>query len=428
MKDLIEKVQERTTTKTPYFLLSEDKIRENGKQFKELFGRITIEEGNKTKFYYSVKTNYEVEVLKILKDIGFGGEISGELDLFFALKAGMEGKDIIYDGPCKPDNDLIYAIKSNVNIFNLDSMTDAKNLKKIAKSLDLEHRVKVGFRVRPLLGSGYMSDLATGFAKKFGVPYEDARIYYLKLLNVKEFDVCSISTNIGSQILSPKHHIKALDKLCEIVRYLDNIGVKIEEINIGGGYPSPTLIKTTPLNLLLSKVGINREPKQADLDDFAREISQFFVKKINSLNLRTEPDLVFEPGRSIVSDAGVYICRVVDKKGNFLFIDGTNNHIPESLFFARREVFTLRESDNNRNYVVCGRTLNTADIISQRARLPTNIRIGDIVIVKDAGAYTITEAKQFTMMRPPVYMAYSNGKVKKIRREETPKDIERLMR
>ena len=213
----------------------------------------------------------------------------------------------------------------------------------------------------------------------------------------------------------------------DLVGYIEHLGCKIEEINLGGGFPSKTLIKTTPKNLMLSMVGIESKEGIPELPYFANKIMGTFMKRLGELKSR--PYLAFEPGRCIVSNAGIFVSRVIDRKDDkWIFIDGSTNHVPENIFFASRRVTSTRVAGKRRKFTISGRTLNTADILSLKAELPKSISIGDLLVILDCGAYTISRSNQFTLLRPPVYLIKSNGKIKKIRREENYNDIFRLMR
>lgn len=410
---------------TPYFLLSESAIREKAERFYKAFS----EYYDKIKIYYSVKTNYELEVLKIIKDMGFGAEISGRLDLFFARKAEFEPSKIVYDGPCKSEEDLKYAIHEGIGIFNMDSITDAKNLDKVfdAQARNLwGGKLKVGLRVNPELKGRYLTQLAEMYIGKFGVPISQAEKVFKKLLEFKNFEVVSIHTHIGSQILSPKPYVKTLDKVVNMLKSMEKIGVKIEEINLGGGFPSDTLIKTTIMNLALSKVGFSAGSNVPEIEEYANNIMNTFLEKIKVL--KSEPYLAFEPGRYIASKAGLYISKVVDVKDDkWVFIDGSISHVPENIFFASRRIQSIKESENKKKFTVCGSSLNTGDIFSLNCKLPKNISVGDLVFIQDCGAYTFCKANQFIKLRCPIYLIRTNGKIKMIRREEEFEDINRLM-
>lgn len=400
---------------TPFFLFSEKTLESNYNEIvdslKKNYDKIRID--------YSVKTNNEIAVLKILKNLGSCAEIASQQELFLAERAGFKPEQVTFDGPCKSKEDLTLCLDKNIHVFNVDSLQELKNLNEVANEKGV--KAKVTFRIN--FGfKGIMSNIAELYISKFGIPIKSAYGAYKKAIECDNIEVAGISTHMGTQLTSPKPYLMAIKKLCGLAKKLEKCNIDVKEINLGGGFPSQTLSKTTIQNFLLSKIGVTIKKVIPPLSYYGETISKSFSAEIKSLT--SEPILAFELGRSITSSMGIMVSKIKVVKDKWVFLDASANSIPEMIFFAQRELlFADRVNEPaEKRYNIAGSSLNSADIFAVNKKI-AKPEVGDLVIILDAGAYSISRANRFTTLNPPVYMFDKNKKIRTIRRAETNDDL-----
>lgn len=404
--------------KTPVFIFSEKRLIENyltfSKAFKSYYKNICI--------YFSIKTNFELEILKTLKSLGSCGEAASALELLIAKKAGFLSSELILDGPAWSDDDIGYAIENNIQTLNVDSIDELKRVNSIAKKL--KKKVKISFRIFPEIKMSILKSFIEGYIAKFGVPLSKAVDAYRFASTLPNILPVGISSHIGSMITDPAYYEKAIDKLVDLAKDLKlKLDINIEEINIGGGFGIQSLNYYSLQNVILEKAGISNYSKAASIKEFGERISKRFQKRTEENNI-LNPKLLLEPGRFIVSDTGVLVTRVVSVKDKWIFIDGGINLIPESIFFIRRGFIVANKVRQKASYKynIAGPTLNTADVLAVDQKMP-KMEVGDIVVVLDAGAYSLSRSNQFTILRPDALYLTKEGKIKYLRNKEHPEDI-----
>lgn len=410
--DLIKKYE------TPLFLFSEQRLKDNftilQKSFKKYYSN--------TEIFYSIKTNYELQILKTLKDLGSKGEAASALEVIIAKKAGLYGKDLILDGPAWTDEDIKLCMQNEINTFNADSLDELRRVNVIAKKLN--KKVRVSFRIFPEIRMSILKSFIEGYIAKFGVPISSAIDAYKIALRMSNVIPVAISTHIGSMVTDPSYYEKTVERLVKLAADLKSkLGIEIEEINIGGGFGVQSLNYYSIQNVILNKAGISQYSKAASIEEFGRRISQKFSKEIESKGL-FKMKLVLEPGRFLVSDTGILVTKVVAVKEKWIFLSGGINLIPESIFFIRRGFLIANKVGQkaDHEYSIAGPTLNTADVLAVNQKLP-KMEVDDTVIVLDAGAYSLTRSNQFTILRPDALYITIDKKVKYLRRKEDPSEI-----
>ncbi len=404
---------------TPFYLISERQLRDNYSRLCDAFSGV---EG--VKKYYSVKSNFESLVLSTLCSEGCGAEISGAMDMELARRAGMNPERVVFDGPIKSAEDLKAAVEWGVHIVNLESIDEARVLNEVAGQLG--RVVDVGMRIDPLLSKPYYDKLITTYTKKFGVPFDQAADVAREIAALPNLQFRGLMAHIGSQIFRPGRYIRLLDRMFSLMKDLLAHGVKVEELNIGGGYPAQSM-----RNLRLSRRFViarllerfNRiEVQAASIDDFGREICEHFNELTKSTGIK--PTLAIEPGRCLVANTQIVVGQVQLVKNDWVFTDISINDIPENLFFSEwRLVFPGQKPDaKSRPYNISGPTLATQDVLHFQREVP-GAATGTPFVVLDTGAYSIARANQFTRPRNAVYAIRTSGDVELIRRKETVKDV-----
>ncbi len=406
-----------TVYKTPFFLFSEKALEENYKNFQKSF----LSNYKKVRVDFSVKTNNEVQILKILSKLGSCAEIVAGHELFLCLKAGFKPEKITFDGPCKSDEEIEYALSKNIHAFYADSIGEFERLNELARKA--KKLVNVGLRINLGIKS-ILEGPAETFIGKFGVPLEEASAFLPEVnKKYKNLRLMAISTHIGSQIISVEPYLKSCSLMLRLASHLEKNGVRLQEINLGGGFPSQTLFKVTLPKMLLSYLKVTSKQNIPPISEYGKKISQKFAQEIRRYNLPSYT-LALQPGRSISSSMGVALSRVKVVKEKWIFLDISTSSLPESLFFAQRKILIANKVNkkNLKKYNVAGRGLNSADNFGINLELP-EVEVGDMAVILDAGAYSISRANRFTVLNPPVYLIKKTGKITRIRREENFQDV-----
>lgn len=404
--------------KTPLFIFCEQRLIDNYKALEFAFKK----NYPNTEIYYSIKTNYELQILKTLLKLKSNGEAASSLEVVIATKAGFNPSKLILDGPAWTDEEMEYCIKKGIKLFNVDSIDIMKRLNTVAKKL--KKKVMVSFRIYPEIKVSLLKGFIENYIAKFGIPISDAISAYRQAKQMSNVVPVAISTHIGSMITAPDSYEKTVDRLIDLASELKNqLNIDIDEINIGGGFGVQSLNYYSIQNVILNKAGIARYSKAASIEEFGKRIATRFKKRLQHHGL-PEIKLILEPGRFLVSDSGILLTRIISVKKDWIFIDGGINLIPESIFFIRRGFIipSKIKKASSKKYNIAGPTLNTADVLAVKQPLP-ELKVNDLVIVLDAGAYSLSRSNQFTMLRPDAIYINKNKKIKFLRKKEKPDDI-----
>lgn len=401
---------------TPFFLFDQVQVEKNFNLLKSSFSS-----GYKNlRIDYSAKTNLELGILKILKKLGVCLEIACLHELEVGKRAGFSPWEMILDTPVKKEEEIEIMIKEAIHALYADSLDDVKRLQMVAgkmkKVVNVVARINPGFPLAIL-------NPAERFLEKFGtLENELSKVVKFILGQCPNLRIIGLSVHVGSQQLTPAAHLRALRKIFHLAMNLEKKGVKIEELCVGGGYPSLTLNKKTLFSLIFSFLGITIQQKACPVEEFGKQISQAFAQEVKTL--KSKPILVIQPGRSLISNTAIAVGRIMVVKGDWVFTDLSTSSLPESLFFGQRKVILANKYKKlpEGKYNIAGRGLNTADNLAISQALPKP-KVGDILVVFDAGAYSISRANRFTVLNPPVYLVTRAGKIKLIRRQETYEDI-----
>jgi diaminopimelate decarboxylase len=407
---------------TPFYLFSERILRSNYDKLTAAFADVP---GFKT--YYSVKTNYESGVMRTLRELGSGAEISGALDLEATRRAGFHPRDVVFDGPCKSEEDLRNAIDFGVHTINVESEIELMMIENLARQRG--RVVRIGVRIDPIIKNPVYGSLISTYKSKFGFPVTSCDHIFEAARRCKHVEVGGLHAHIGSQILSSQLYVKNLDVLAGLAARLGKAGFNIREINIGGGFPAQSVRHLRVSRRvrgagLLERMGLLEAPPP-DITEFGRTIASGWkeIRARHGIN----PALVTEPGRCLVSNAGLIVGKVRRVKGPWVFSDLSINDVPENLFFSEFRVFYPGKASAPRTTQMnlSGPTLATNDVIMYGKDAPV-LETGDTIAIFDTGAYSISRSTQFTRPRSGAYFVTTEGVVETMRRPETIEDVMRM--
>lgn len=329
---------------------------------------------------FAIKACSNLAILRLFAREEVGADVVSGGELFRALKAGMDPKKIVYAGVGKTEEEILYALKKGILMFNVESSEELRVINKVAKRAGLKARVAL--RVNPDIDVRTHPYIATGLRlHKFGIPIEEALESYRIARRLSNIEIIGIHKHIGSQLVEISPFVDALKRILSLVEKLRSIGIRIKYINIGGGLGITYNDEVPP------------HPKE-------------FAKAILPIIKDSGCTLILEPGRVLAGNAGILVTKVLYlKKGpekNFVIVDaGMNDLIRPTLYDAYQRIIPVKKRRGTTIVAdVVGPICESADFLAKDRQL-LKPREGELLAVMTAGAYGFTMASNYNS-RPRV--------------------------
>ena len=353
--------------------------------------------GNTDLICYSVKANSNINLLKILAQLGMGFDVVSVGELKRALKAGATANKIVFSGVGKSAADLAFAAEQKIYSINIESHQEIELLK------NLPNNPRISLRINPDMAANTHPYIETGKSDcKFGISETEA-LEIAKTYSPQEINLVGISAHIGSQITDVSLFLELAEKLKNLAAQLKNLGHKIDHLDVGGGLAIDYQLE-----------------KQYDPAQLVKDLKSSI----------TDYDLLMEPGRSIVAQSGAVVTSVITKKTNgqrdFLVVDvGMNDLMRPALYSARHVIEEVKNSDNtSKEYEVVGPVCETADSFGAGHLL--NSDAGDQLIIYSTGAYGSSMGSNYNSRPKPAEILVSKDKYTVIRKAESFEDLIKL--
>jgi diaminopimelate decarboxylase len=329
--------------------------------------------GVRHRICYAVKANANLAVLGVFARLGSGFDIvsGGELDR--VLTAGGDPGKTVFSGVGKSDAEIVQALEASIACFNVESASELRHL--AAAASRLRRRAPVSIRVNPDVDPRTHPYISTGLRQsKFGVPFDAARTLYREAARMPDLDLMGIDMHIGSQITELSPYIDAARKVLALVDELAGDGIRLRHVDVGGG------------------IGIRYQDETTlDLREYAAALSSLLAGR--------PLELVLEPGRYLVGNAGVLLTRVQYLKTsddrNFAIVDAAmNDLLRPALYDAWHDVRPVRPRDSaTLTWQIVGPVCESADFIATDRDLA--LAEGDLLAVCSAGAYAMAMASNY---------------------------------
>jgi len=382
--------------KTPLYVYSKRTMAEHFNKINNAFSEM------EKIICYSVKANSNIAILNEMRKLGSGFDIVSGGELYRALKIGADPSKIVYAGVGKTKEEIDYAIRSNILMFNVESINELKLINLEAKKF--KKKVKVALRINPDVDALTHNYVTTGKKEnKFGIDIVLAFNIFKSAKKMKNIDIKGIHMHIGSQITSVIPYIDAIKKISNLITDLKNQEIFIDYLNIGGG-----------LGIIYN------EENPATADEFAYAIKPYIL----NLNLK----LILEPGRFIVGNAGILLTKVIyNKKGikkNFLIVDaGMNDLIRPSLYGAYHKIIPVNLNKGKEVlYDVVGPICESGDFLGKDRHLP-EVKEGDLLAIRSAGAYGFSMSSNYNSRLRAAEVLVDDDKYYLIREREKYEDL-----
>ncbi len=379
---------------SPLYVYSRTDIEDNWRQFDQAFGT------HPHLVCYAVKANSNLAVLNVLAKCGAGFDIVSVGELERVLAAGGNANKCVFSGVAKTVIEIERALEVGVRCFNVESASELKRIETVAKSVN--KKAPISIRVNPNVDAKTHPYISTGLKEnKFGVDINEAIDLYQKAHQSQHLSVQGLDCHIGSQITIVAPFLDALDKVLTLVEQLNDHGIHIHHLDLGGG------------------VGIDYEGEQT--------INiQAYIDAILSKVGPTE--IILEPGRAIVGNAGIFITKVEFLKQNsdhaFAIVDGAMNDLLRPSFYnAFHNVLPVNKNatGTQAQWDLVGPICETGDFLAKNRDL--SLREGDYLALMSAGAYGFTMSSNYNSRPRVAEVMVSNENHQLVRERETVQDL-----
>ena len=402
---LIEQVQLSTLAKTygtPLFVYSKAAMLSALAAYQRGFA------GRNARICYAMKANSSLAVLQVFAQAGCGFDIVSGGELARVIAAGGDPAKVIFSGVGKTRAEMQQALRAGIACFNVESEAELEVLSEVALSLGM--RAPVSIRVNPNVDAKTHPYISTGLKdNKFGVAHEIALQTYQRAAQLQGLEVVGIDCHIGSQITDISPYLDAMDRVLDLVDAIERSGITLKHIDFGGG-----------LGIDYNMPVENELPPQAD--DLWRAL-------LAKLDLRGygQRQLMIEPGRSLVGNAGVCLTTVEYLKPgelkNFCIVDAAMNDVPRpAMYEAFHQITPLHLRDVSAvMYDVVGPVCESGDWLGRDRSLA--VEAGDVLAILSTGAYCMAMASNYNTRGRAAEVLVDGSKSHLIRRRETAQDL-----
>lgn len=352
---------------TPVYIYSASTLVRHFKAYDEAF------DGKHHIICFALKANSNSAVIRLFAKHGAGADVVSGGELFRALKAGIPAKKIVYAGVGKTADEIRFALKSKILMFNVESENELREIDRIAA--DMNVKASIALRINPDIDPQTHPYISTGLKKhKFGIPIDDALEHYKFAKSLKNIAVVGIHKHIGSQLTKISPFVDALKRILILIDELAKSGIRIDFLDIGGG---------------LGITYLDEQPPQPR--DLAGQILPLLEGR--------DVTVVMEPGRSLVGNAGILVTKTLylkeGEEKNFVIVDaGMNDLMRPSLYNAYHHIQPVVKTRRDTIIAdVVGPICESGDFLAKDREIP-KVNQGEYLAVMSAGAYGFSRSEE----------------------------------
>jgi diaminopimelate decarboxylase len=415
---------------TPLHIVDEHRLALSARNFLQSFTDVYK---GKVSVHYAFKCNPVPGVIDLIKQSGVKAEVMSEFELNLALRLGYPGRDIIVNGPFKPDSLLSTCIEKDVRLVIVDSLQELKRLNLTAERLN--KKVGILLRINPdYTPKGMNKGSATGSRKGCSLGFDLKSGEALRILDelpgMDHVHFNGFHFHIGTGIRRPDDYRKALKSLKELIGLSGKRGMEVKIMDVGGGYAASRTWEMTTLEMLLYQAldrlpGIRKNTNRKNFEDYAKEVTD----GISLIFPQGQwPELITEPGRCIASSSQVLLVgvhHIKERKGlkKWLTTDGGIGTVTMPTFYEYHEVFLCNDVRRplSQHVNINGPGCFASDMVYRNKLMP-EVRPGEILSIMDSGAYFTSWESNFGFPRPAI-IAVADGKYRLLRRRETFREM-----
>ena len=323
---------------------------------------------------YAVKANSNIAILNVLARLGSGFDIVSGGELTRVLAAGGRADKIVFSGVGKTVTEINFALQEGIRCFNVESISELLRINKVASELNC--KAPVSIRVNPDVDAQTHPYISTGLKEnKFGIAIDEAEEAYLQAKEMTHIDIIGVDCHIGSQLTSVEPFVDALQRVLTLIDRLTELGIHLSHLDIGGGLG------------ITYKEEVPPTPGE-------------YAKALTGLLIDRKLEVLMEPGRAIVGNAGVLLTRVEYLKATedrqFAIVDaGMNDLLRPALYQSWQAIQSVKINQNiaDQKYDIVGPVCETGDFLGKDRVLA--LQENDLLAVKSAGAYGFTMSSNY---------------------------------
>ncbi|MCB1530766.1 MAG: diaminopimelate decarboxylase [Rhodospirillales bacterium] len=375
-------------------------------QFNALKGAMekALPAGRQPLICYACKANSNLALLDRLRALGSGMEIVSLGELQRGLRAGFNPQKIVSTGVGKQKSEIAAYLKAGIHQFNVESLPELEAINSVAAQMNLQTPAPVALRINPNVAAGGHHKISTGRKRdKFGIGIDRIDEIYAAAEAMPHVAPVGLHMHIGSQISQVEAFKTAFEKLPGVVQALRRKGHSVTRLDIGGGFPI-----------------VYKDETLLDLDAYASWVNDIIVP--------LDTEIIMEPGRYLVGNAGVLLTEVLYVKETddrtFLIVDAAmNDLIRPTLYEAWHGIEPVANRQAApKTYDVVGPVCETGDTFATARDLP-EMKAGDLAVVKSAGAYGMSMASNYNTRGLPAEVMAKDGSFKIVRKRQSVEEI-----
>jgi diaminopimelate decarboxylase len=358
----------------------------------------------RARIHFAMKANSNLAVIDCFKKLGAGFDLVSGGELARALAIGADPKSLVFAGVGKSAEEIAQALKAGVKCINVESIAELHKINRVAQELNC--RAPISLRVNPDVDAQTHPYISTGLkGNKFGIAYHEVLKTYHQAALLSQIDVVGIDCHIGSQITTTAPYLDALDKVLDLVSQLHKEGIEIHHLDLGGG------------------LGISYgEETPPDITAFTNTLLDRVAERgFGHL------DVVLEPGRSLVGNAGVLLTKVEYLKPgaekNFCIVDAAMTELMRPALYEAYHgiVPASAKAVKSLTYDIVGPVCESGDWLGRDRNLA--IEEGDLLAILSAGAYGFVMASNYNTRPKPAEIMVDGKNAYVIRARENIKDL-----
>jgi len=358
----------------------------------------------RARVHYAMKANSNLAVIDCFKNLGAGFDLVSGGELARALTIGAEPSSLVFAGVGKSAAEIAQALKVGVKCINVESIAELHKINRVAKELNC--RAPISLRVNPDVDAQTHPYISTGLkGNKFGIAYYEVLKTYREAAQLSQIDIVGIDCHIGSQITTTEPYLDALDKVLDLVEQLKKEGIIIHHLDLGGGLGIAYGAETPP------------------------DITEFTNALLNRITERgfSHLDVILEPGRSLVGNAGVLLTQVEYLKPgtekNFCIVDAAMTELLRpALYEAHHGIVPIeKKSAKTVIYDVVGPVCESGDWLGRDRALA--IEEGDVLAILSAGAYGFVMASNYNTRPMPAEILVDGKNAYVVRKRQKLVDL-----
>jgi diaminopimelate decarboxylase len=390
----IEQIAEKVGT--PFYLYSYKTLVRHFTVFNDAF------EGIPHLVCYSAKANSNLALIRIFVNLGGGVDVVSGGELYRALKGGADPRKIVFSGVGKREDEIEYALKAGILLFNVESVQELQTINGVGGRIG--KKAAIAIRVNPDIDPKTHPYISTGLKQnKFGIDIEQALMAYRLASQLPNLRTVGIDCHIGSQLVEVKPIVEALKKLKQLVENLRREGMEIQYLDLGGG------------------LGITYEDEEPP---HPVEYASNILDEVRGFGC----NLILEPGRVIVGNAGVLVSKVLYTKENkekrFVIVDaGMNDLVRPSYYGSYHQILPVKEEKRDEIVAdVVGPICESSDFLAKARKMP-NLRSGELIAVMSAGAYGFSMSTNYNSRPRVAEILVRDDQMFLIRKRENYEDL-----